>query len=183
MRLRRHYSRAVLALGQVVGALLDRHASIESGSARLVVHERGEEPSEHELYWRSADVWRVEGPRYRVVCDGIHVYEKPRRGPAERPRTARLGHPAWELQLVFPLRAHVWGRMGDDYFMAAAAPEGDTLVRVGLLGTEDDRTGSLLVDMATGCVREADYSGTRLRLVDLDLRPQPDGLFVAPDHE
>jgi hypothetical protein len=152
--------------------------STESGTARLIHHARGEEPVEHRLYWRSADVWRLENSHGHSVCDGASIYATTHGRISSSPIESRRGWPAWHLQLVFPLRAHVWGRLGDDYYLVDAAEE-DQLLRVTLAGTEDDRAGSLLVDPSAGYIHEADYNGNRLMLRDLSAGPQRDALFIA----
>jgi hypothetical protein len=158
--------------------LLDRSSSTESGTARLIYDARGEEPVEHRLYWRSAEVWRFENSHGHCICDGASIYANIQGTAASGPVESRRGWPAWHLQLVFPLRAHVWGRLGDDCYLADAAEEGQ-LLRVTLAGTQDDRAGSLLVEPSTGYIHEADYNGNRLTLRDLKTGPHRDVLFIA----
>lgn len=95
---------------------------------------------------------------------------------ADPPHPTRQGHAPWELIPVFPLRAPVWGRMADDYFPVSARSDARG-IRLVLDGTEDDRSGELLVD-DHGFLLEVDLDGSRLELHDLVLSPQPDRLFV-----
>lgn len=160
-------------LGRLLGRVLDRSALPESGSA-VVVHTGPGGSEECRVHWRTASVWRVQTRRSLSASDGTTTWGT----DADHP--TRQGWPPWHLQLVFPLRAPVWGRLGDDYYPAAVATEADGL-RVHLDGTEDDRRGSLLVDSTHGFLREIRFSdGSRLELRDVDLRPQPDELFVRP---
>ena len=163
----------VLPLGRVLGLVLDRHESREAGSAVLVSDGDGG-PERVGLSWHSASVWRCELRGGGTVCDGTQVQEW-QGAVRSPPHPARPGWPDWNLQLVFPLRAHVWGRMGDDYFPAGtrAHPEG---VQVDLLGMEGARTGHLVVDPDSGFVREMSLLGGRrvLRLEELTQGPLPD---------
>lgn len=146
----------------------------ESGSA-LVLHvdEAGAEVP-CRVHWRSASVWRVQTRRGTIGSDGTVTWSD-----KDPPHPTRRGHPPWHLMPVFPLRAPVWGRMGDNYYPSSAVREAHG-VRVGLTGTEDDRTGSVLVG-AEGFLLDVSFaSGTRLQLRELDLRPQPDNLFASP---
>jgi hypothetical protein len=160
-----------MPLGRVLGLLLDRHASTEPGQATLV-HESDEDGVEQvRLFWHSASVWRMETQHGGVISDGVQVQEwqGSRRHP---PRPARKSWPGWHFQLVFPLRAHVFGRLGDDYFPTQTRLHQDAVL-VELAGMEDDRTGHLLVDRDDGFIREASFLGGRrtLRLDDLHQGP------------
>ncbi len=169
-----------LPLGRVVGLLLDRHASTEPGRA-VVVYESAEEGREEvRVFWHSASVWRVDRARTGAVSDGtqIQAWQGDRR---LAPRPARPGHPDWFLQLVFPLRAPVLGRKGDDYFPSRTrAHESGVLVE--LEGTDDDRRGHLIVD-TDGFIQEASFLDVRwtLRLTQLAQGPldDPASLFAT----
>ena len=170
-----------MPLGRVLGVLLDRHASAGPGQA-TVIHASDEEGTEEcRLFWHSASVWRMERDNGGVLSDGRQEQEwrGQRRQP---PHPTRPGHPAWHFQLVFPLRAHVFGRSGDDYFPSRVQPHEEGVL-VELEGTEDDRRGHLVVDPAEGFIREASFlSGRRtLRLVDLRQGPLrgADSLFTV----
>ncbi len=168
-----------LPLGRVLGLLLDRHASTEPGRA-VVVYESAEERREEvRVFWHSASVWRVERARTGAVSDGTRVQA----WHGDRllaPRPARPGHPDWFLQLVFPLRAAVLGRTGDDYFPSRTrAHENGVLVE--LEGTDDDRRGHLIVD-TDGFIHAAAFLDGRwaLRLTELAQGPldDPASLFA-----
>lgn len=170
-----------MPLGRLVGLLLDRHASTVPGQA-TVVHESDEDGTEEcLLFWHSASVWRMERGGGGVLSDGrlVQEWQGRRRLP---PHPARPGHPAWHFQLVFPLRAHVFGRVGDDYFPSSVQPH-DQGVLVALEGTEDDRRGHLLVDPAEGFIREASFLDGRRTLRLTELRQGPledaDSLFAV----
>lgn len=168
-----------MPLGRVLGLLLDRHTSTDAGRATVVHRHDDEGTEEFRVYWHHASVWRVEQGDYGMVSDGTQLQEW--RGRSRQPPTpARQEHPAWQLQLVFPLRAPVFGRLGDDYFPAYARAH-DKGVLVGLEGTEDDREGHLVVDPGSGFISEASFlSGRRtLRLLDLQVGPHdgPDSFF------
>lgn len=170
-----------MPLGRVLGVLLDRHTSAEPGQA-TVIHESDEEGTEEfQLFWHSASVWRMERENGGILSDGRQEQEW-RGQRRQTPHPTRPGHPAWHFQLVFPLRAHVFGRSGDDYFPSCVQPH-DEGVLVQLQGTEDDRQGHLVVDPAGGFIREASFlSGRRtLRLVDLHQGPLrgADSLFTV----
>jgi hypothetical protein len=145
------------------------------------VHESDEADREEvRVFWHNASVWRVERERGGVVSDGTHMQEW-QGGHRSLPRAARRGHPDWFLQLVFPLRSPVLGRIGDDYFPAGTqAHERGALVE--LEGTEDDRRGHLVVD-AEGFIREASFLSGRwtLRLTEVAQGPldDPDALFAV----
>jgi hypothetical protein len=164
--------------------MLDRHAPHSSGSAVLAFEQRGERAVESRLHWRSVDIWRVEKADAVIVSSGQQVFEwSGRQRPRARP--ARPGHPAWDLQMIFPLRAHIWGRQGDDYYMAdTRETDLPNAVRVQLAGIEDGRTGWIDVDMTTGCIVAADYNGNRLWLHDYSeaFGPLPDELFTAGEN-
>lgn len=165
-----------MPLGRVLGLLMDRHTSMEAGQATVVHRHEDEGTDEYRLFWHHSSVWRVEQGDYGMVCDGSQVQEW--RGRTRHPPTpARPGHPAWHLQLVFPLRAHVFGRLGDDYFPSDVCPH-DQGVLVTLEGTEGDRQGHLVVDTDQGFIREASFLGGRRTLHLLDLRQGP---LDAPD--
>jgi len=131
------------------------------------------------VFWHNTSVWRVERRLGGVISDGTRIQEwqGTRRPP---PVPARPGYPHWFLQLVFPLRSPVLGRMGDDYFPARTrAHERGALVE--LEGMEDDRRGHLVVD-AEGFVREASFHSGRwtLRLMEVTHGPldDPAALFA-----
>lgn len=172
-----------MPLGRVLGLLLDRHTSTEAGQATVVHRLDDEGTDEHRIFWHHASVWRVEQGDHGMVCDGRQVQEW-RGGKRHPPTPARPGHPAWHLQLVFPLRAHVFGRSGDDYFPSEVCSH-DKGVLVRLEGTEDDRQGHLLVDPDQGFITEASFLGGRRTLHLLDLRRGPinaaDTLFTISD--
>ena len=159
-----------MPLGRVLGLLLDRHASTEPGQATVVESDE-EGVQEIRLFWNNASVWRLERQGGGVVSDGLHEQEWRGRN-RQPPHPTRQTHPAWHFQLVFPLRAHVFGRLGDDYFPSGAEAH-DEGVLVALEGTEDDRQGHLVVDSSSGFIREAAYLSGRhtLRLTDLQLGP------------
>ncbi len=159
-----------MPLGRVLGLLLDRHASVEPGRA-MVVHQSQQTTEEVRLFWHSTDVWRMERRDRGVVSDGAQVQSW--RGRIRHPpHAARPGHPEWHFQLVFPLRAPVYGRVGDDYFPVEARSHEDGVL-VALRGMDDDRQGHLLVDPESGFIREASYLGgrTTLRLTNLHRGP------------
>lgn len=171
----------VMPLGRVLGVLLDRHASTEPGSATLL-HYGGDSDGERVgIFWGSASVWRVEQSGGGSVCDGSRIQEWHGRR-RRRPIPARPGWPDWHLQLVFPLRAHIWGRMGDDYYPASTRehPHG---VQVDLTGREDDRIGHIVVDPEHGFIRQMSLLGgrTRLELTDLQVGPHPDAHLFRVD--
>lgn len=152
----------VMPLGRVLGLLLARHTSSEAGSATLLHFRDGGEAKSIRLFWRSADTWRVEQAGAGSVSDGYHVQEwhGQERG---RPTPARPGWPNYWLQLVFPLRGHFWGRIGDDYYPASTSEHPDG-VRVDLAGIEDNRTGHLVVDPRQGFIRQMSLQDGRRRL-------------------
>jgi hypothetical protein len=167
-------------LGRVLGLLMDRHASTEAGRATLVHRHDDEGTNEYRLSWHHASVWRVEQGDHGMVCDGRRVQEW-RGRKRHAPTAARPRHPAWHLQLVFPLRAHVFGRLGDDYFPSHVRSH-DQGVLVTLQGTEDDRQGHLVVDTDQCFIREASFLNGRRTLHLRDLRQgpldDPDTLFA-----
>lgn len=125
-----------MPLGRVLGLLLDRHASTEPGQA-TVIHESDEEGvEESRLFWNNASVWRLERRGGGVVSDGLHEQEWRGRN-RQPPHPTRQAHPAWHFQLVFPLRAHVFGRLGDDYFPSRVEAHDDGVL-VALEGMQDD---------------------------------------------
>lgn len=163
--------------------MLDRHHSAEPGTA-VVEHESGGVSSEIRIWWHGPAVWRVEDERGVLVTDGVRVQEW-QGSRRSAPRAVRPGHhgPAYFLQSVFPLRAAVLGRSGDDYFPARARRH-EQGVLVELEGTEDDRRGHLVVD-ADGFLREVSLLAgeTVLRLKDLVRGPldDPARLFAVQD--
>jgi hypothetical protein len=78
----------------------------------------------------------------------------------------REGWPDYYFHLVFPLRAHVWGRTGDDYFPSDTRSHRDGVL-VTLNGIEDNRERNLLVDPDNGFIREISFlSGRRTLRLD-----------------
>lgn len=166
----------VMALGRVLGLLLDRHASTEAGQATVVDQHDDEGTEESRIFWHSASVWRVEQGDRGMVSDGRQVQEW--LGRKRQPATpARKGHAPWHLQLAFPLRAPVFGRLGDDYFPSDVRWHDDGVL-VSLAGMEDDRQGHLVVDTDGGFISEASFLGGRRTLHLLHLRRGP---LDAPD--
>lgn len=166
---------SVMPLGRVIGLLMDRHASTEAGRATVFYESDEESAEEVRLFWHSASVWRMEHRGGGLVSNGAQVQEW--QGRQRRPpRPVREGWPDYYFQLVFPLRAHVWGRSGDDYFPSQTRRHHDGVL-VTLNGTEDDRKGHLLVDPDSGFIREISFlSGRRtLRLADLQRGPLDGG--------
>jgi hypothetical protein len=168
-------------LGRVVGQMLDRHASGEPGQAVLITQESDGIPDERRLYWLNADVWRIEQGSEWSVCDGTTVGSGEGTVLSES-APIRRGWPNYWLQLVFPLRGHFWGRMGDDYFMESARPlDGDAFVS--LRGTEDDREGHLLVT-DEGFVRHFATAYRSMSLIEVVHGPMDvAGLFRLPPRE
>lgn len=169
-------ARDATAFGCLIGALLDRSASSESGSAKVSLSSSGRSEGVITCYFRGIDVWRVESQRGHSVSDGQDVWswkgvdDQPRRTPARR------GHPPYAMQMCFPSRAGIWGRVGDDYYMDDVEVQGE-VVRIGLVHMEDDRLGHVLADPLVGVLREFVTPSTTLRLEHLSLEPQPDSLF------
>lgn len=127
--------------------------------------------------WRNASVWHLDLERLLVVSDGVVTQSWVDGDPKERTPT-RAGHPAYELMTVFPLRAHVWGRIGDDFYPASCRRQGHDAV-VTLAGTEDDRRGEMTVDVPRGFLRELVLSHERWTVIDYAREPQEDEWFTT----
>jgi len=151
---------------------MDRHRSTEAGRATVLYESDEESAEEVRLFWHSASVWRMEQRGGGRVSDGTQVQEWRGRQRWPPHPVHREGGPDYWFQLVFPLRAHVWGRSGDDYFPSQTRRHPDGVL-VTLNGMEDDREGHLLVDPDSGFIREISFlSGRRtLRLADLQRGP------------
>jgi hypothetical protein len=168
------------ALGQVVGLLLDRNASRMPGSGVLLEQEGDLVIAERRLYWRDVDVWRVEHGGEWSLCDGITVGHGSGDSVSESV-PVRRGWPSYWMQLVFPLRGHYWGRMGDDYYMESVHPAGEHAF-ISLKGTDSERQGHLLVDDDGFIVQFARPHGSFSLVRDVVRPVVRDELFVLPGH-
>jgi hypothetical protein len=165
-------------LGLLIGLMLDRSNSPESGHAEIVLDGPDEDADHYRCWWRGPSVWRLDGTRESLFCDGSEVFSWRGSRATGRRKVRPGGEVPYAMQLCFPLRAHIWGRVGDDYAMDSVVPGDSTkLATIRLAGVDDDRSGLIDVDKSSGVLVNAEYGDTQLRLENLQLAPQSDDVF------
>lgn len=162
-------------LGRAIGLMLDRDASVESGSATVTLAYDGEREN-YRCYFRGRSIWRTDNDLTSVRSDGTWVVTWSGDRQVER-TPAYPARPPHALQLCFPLRAPIWGRAADDYAMVSAMETADG-VRVRLAHMNNGHPAELVVDPESGALLTLRTRSLEMTLQALELGPQSDEMFA-----
>lgn len=167
--------RLAMPVGLAIGLLLDRQASRESGKAALRIYVNNRLERSSICWFRGIAVWRIDSDNdKREICDGRNIRSYAH-GRLVQTIEADAGIP-YDLQTFFPLRASIWGRMADDYYIEdASAGDDGILVRLRRVGSE--ASGEARIDRDTGVMRELILGKVRLVVESYELLPLPDDVF------